>query len=150
MPTCCARRSSAARKSSTRSARRSRWVEGSRRLEQLVPRAELDPRATELLARGPLELVDRRPAGVDDRLDPALAEQRLDRVRRRLGVVREATGLDVLEQTRDRVGRVLLVRSDDPRRAALDPTRAIGPLGAGHAAAVVPERPAGVVERDIG
>ncbi len=49
-------------------------------LEQLVPRPQLHSRTTQLLARGPLELVDRRPARIEDRANASLREQRLRRL----------------------------------------------------------------------
>src|SRR5512132_3336188 len=69
--------------------------------EQLVPRPELDPGPAELFAGRALELVDGRPAGIEDGARVALGEQRFDRFGRRLGVVLEPSGLDVLEQARD-------------------------------------------------
>src|ERR1700755_1304354 len=47
------------------------------RLAELVPGAELDSRAAELLAGGALELVDRHPPAVDDGAHPPLGQQRL-------------------------------------------------------------------------
>ena len=62
-------------------------------------------------------------------------------------------GRGVLEQELDRLGRVLLVRADHAARAALDPAGAVHARDrhAGvveHAAAVVPDRRAALVERD--
>src|SRR5439155_22232162 len=60
----------------------------------------------------------------------------------------------VLGQPLDRLGRILLVRADDARRAALDPARAVD-AGYGSAAlvedaaAVVADRAAALVEGDV-
>src|SRR5205085_4428598 len=55
---------------------------------------------------------------------------------------------DVLEQAVDCLRCVLLVRADDPGRAALDPAGAVDP--AADAATVVCDRPARLVERHSG
>src|SRR5213593_1336381 len=54
------------------------------RLEQLVPGTEVHARTPELLAGRPLELVDRRPARLHERLAFPLRKERLDRVGRDL------------------------------------------------------------------
>src|SRR5438093_2592637 len=94
-------------------------------LEQLVPREQLDARTPELLARSPLALVDRGPAGIEDRSNPTLGEQGLDRVGSGRLPVNDPPGVNVLEQERHGLGGVLLVRPDDPGRPALDPAGAI-------------------------
>src|SRR5262249_47515660 len=122
-----------------------------RRFEELLPGAELDPWTTLLLPAGLLDGVDRLPARVRDRGNAALREQLVDRAR----VVREETRTSVLEQELGRLGRVLLVRADHARRAALDPTCAVQ-TGNGCTRAVddpashVRHRPRGFVERGAG
>ena len=63
--------------------------------------------------------------------------------------MRDPAGLHVLEQAPDGVRRVFLVRADDSGRPALDPAGAIGALGSGDAAAVVRDRAAPLVERNV-
>src|SRR2546422_1830745 len=122
--------------------------------EQLVPGAQLDARAAQLLAGSSLELVDRGPAGIQDRSRPTFGEQGLDRVRRDVLAMNHLSLLDVLEQFGHRLRRILLVRPDDPRRPALDPARAIGseqrlPGLVVDAAAVVANRSAALIERKV-
>src|SRR5207247_23804 len=122
------------------------------RFEKLVPGAELDSgpalrRSTRLLDR-----VDGFPARVRDRFDTTFGEELVDRPR---GVMREEPGAGVLEQELGSLGRVLLVRPDDPGRAALDPACAVeapdrGTAVVDHAAVVVGHRPRLLVERRPG
>src|SRR5205823_8572313 len=95
------------------------------RRQQLVPRAELHARPARLLTGCPLQVVDRRPAGVLDDAQAALREQRIDGGGGRLGLRLEPSRGGVLEQELDRLGRVLLIRADHARRAALDPAGAV-------------------------
>src|SRR5205823_11053667 len=112
--------------------------------QQLVPRAQLDPWPAGRLAGGTLDLVDRRPAGVLDHANAAFGEELVDRPGTRVGLRRQPAGGGVLEQELHGLGRVLLVRADHPRRAALDPA---GAVDAGlHAPALVRNRPALRVE----
>src|SRR5919109_2027076 len=124
------------------------------RLEQLVPGAELHTWAPELLAGGALELVDRRPAGLQHRTRAARCERCLDRLGRRLVLVDQAALAGILEQKGYGLRRVLLVRADDPGGAALDPARAVDAgeglaLVADHAPAVVADRRAPLVEWEL-
>src|SRR4029453_8865305 len=95
------------------------------RREQLVPGTQLYARPTGFLSGRPLDLVDRRPAGVLDDTHAALCEQRVDGGGGRFRLRLKATCGGVLEQELDRLGRVLLVRADYTRRAALDPAGAV-------------------------
>src|SRR5439155_14160123 len=114
-----------------------------RRLEQLVPRAELHPRAAELLAGGSLVVVDRRPARVHDETRHAAREEAVDLLE---SDVLARSIAQVFEQQPNRFRCVLLVGADDAARAPLDPPRRIdaGP----DAAAVVRHRSRPLVERD--
>src|SRR5204863_393132 len=80
---------------------------------------------TGFLAGRPLDFVDRRPAGVLDDRHATLCEQHVDRGGGRFRFRLEATCGGVLQQELDRLGRVLLVRADYARRAALDPAGAV-------------------------
>ena len=66
-----------------------------RRVEERVPARELDPRPAVRLAGAPLGLVDRLPAGVEDRVGAALREQLLERA---AAARRQLAGAGVLEQ----------------------------------------------------
>ena len=102
--------------------------------------------------RRPLDRVDRLPARVRDDLDAALARSAsIDPVRPRT----RGRGAGILEQEVDRLRGVLLVRPDHPRRAALDPARAVDagdrrPALVEDAPALVRHRPARLVERRPG
>src|SRR5207249_3941762 len=91
----------------------------------------------------------RRPAGVDDGAHPALCEERLDRLGGHVLLVRDASLLEIFEQERDRLRRVLLVRADDSRRAALDPAGAVRLRLADDTTAFVQDRAAVLVEGDV-
>src|SRR5205085_9219307 len=65
-------------------------------------------------------------------------------------ITNELSGARILEQELDGLRRVLLVRADHARRAALDPARGVRALGALHTPPVVRDRPAALVERDAG
>src|SRR5581483_9943682 len=99
-------------------------ADAARSVEQLLPGAELDSRATEGLAARALVPVDRLPPRVGDDLEAALLEQRLQPLVRLAG---EQPGPRVLEQELDGLGRVLLVRPDHAGRASLDPAGDVEP-----------------------
>src|SRR5205807_9343026 len=123
-------------------------------LEQLLPAPQLDARTAELLAGGTLDLVDREPAAVHDRVDASLCKQRFHGFGRGLGYVVNSTGPNVLEEESDRLGRVLLVRPDDACWPALDPARAVDPrrrrsVVEDHPATMISDRPAPLVEGQV-
>ena len=91
--------------------------------------------------------IDVQPDVLDD-ARAALGEQRVDGCCGRLGLWLEPSGGDVLEQELDGLGRVLLVRADHARRAALDPAGAVDAVP--HAAALVRDRAGALVEGDAG
>src|SRR5436305_212909 len=93
--------------------------------DQVVPRAQLDPRPAGFLAGAALDCVDLQPAVVLDDLDAALCEQRVDRRRVRVGLGLKPPCRGILEQQLHGFGGVLLVRPDHTRRATLDPARAV-------------------------
>src|SRR5688572_9649125 len=74
------------------------------------------------LAARALERVDRLPARIHDHLGSAAREEVVDGA----GVARGgASSTGILEHVLDGLRRVLLVRADDARRPALDPSRAV-------------------------
>src|SRR4051794_22172883 len=77
-----------------------------RRPQQLVERAELDPRAALRLAGALLGGVDGLPARVADDLDAALGEQRVDALGAGVGRLEQPPLVQVLD---DQVGRLLAV-----------------------------------------
>src|SRR4051794_29395245 len=124
-----------------------------RGLEQVVPARELDARAAELGAAGALDGVDRLPAGVDDGLGAAMAQEDERCVGRRR--VSEPSRARVLQQQLDRLRRVLLVRTDHAARPTLDPASAVDAaqrlaVRAEDAAAAVRDRARALVEGDAG
>src|SRR5262249_5274287 len=90
--------------------------------EQLVPARELDARTALRRAVRLLDCVDRLPAGVRDDLNSPVCEQLVDTAGPPLGKTARS---GVLEQELDRLRRVLLIRPDHARRAALDPPCAV-------------------------
>src|SRR5258705_425362 len=112
-------------------------------LEQLCPGDELHTGATELLAGCALELVDRRPAAVDDRAHAALDEQPIEVLG---GSIVPRRVAEVFEQQLDCLRGVLLIGADHAARAALDPPGDVDARG--DAAVLVRDRSAALVERD--
>src|SRR5215204_5008224 len=99
------------------------------------------------------DAVDLLPAGVEDRVAAPLGEHvnEITRLRRAL----EPPGRRILEQELHRLGRVLLVGPDHAGRTSLDPAGAVHTgdrlaVLVEHPAAIVQERPTGLVERKAG
>src|SRR5213075_215279 len=86
--------------------------------------AELDAGTAEPVAGGPLGLVDRAPARVEHPPNAPLVEQGVHVACARVRPP-QPSRLRVGEEQLDRLGRVLLVRADHARRAALDPAGAV-------------------------
>src|SRR6478609_7687339 len=114
---------------------------GARDREQVLPRAELDSGPALGVTRGPFGGIDRGPAAQIDQVGLTLAQPGRDRSRVDRSGRRPGPG-QVGHQGVHRVNGVLLVRADDPGRAAFDPP--------GHVLAIAAVHPAVLVRDDSG
>ena len=125
-------------------------------LQHFVNTGELDARRPDFLPLGHFHLVELQPIGVGKEPRLALPHQLGGGLGRGAGRLQHLTVGQIGDHAFDRLQGVGLVRADDAGGAAFDPAGRVNtghwlrPVGVEHAACVVGDNAAAVVERHVG